>query len=295
MNARQNLLLVSAVFFVSWAAILIRLCDAPALVIAFYRVGIAAVFIFPLVWFKYRPEFILLLKTDWKLSALAGIFLGLHFAFWISSLFYTSVASSAVIVATQPVFALLFSSIFLKEKSDWVTILAILIALLGVYFIAQGDFRLDEKHLTGDLLSLIGAISAAAYLTVGRSMRQRHHFVPYIFVVNLMAALTLAVVVIFSGDSFSPLSGRNLFYFLLLAIIPSLIGHSLYNYLLKYVTAYLVGISILGEPICATLWAFLVFGEVPASTFYWGGGLILLGVVTAVWQEGRVRLKSAPA
>ena len=126
---------------------------------------------------------------------------------------------------------------------------------------------------------------AAAYLTVGRNLRQKFHIAPYIFVVYSVSALTLVLMIIFSGLSFNPLSGQNLFYFFLLALVPTLIGHSLYNYLLKYVTAYTVGISILGEPLGASVWAFLIFAESPAKSVYWGGGLILVGVVLALWSE----------
>lgn len=285
MSVQIYLLLSLAVFCVSWAAIFIRLSEAPALVIAFYRMGIATALLLPLVWWRYKRELRELLSTAWKLSLLSGIFLGLHFALWVSSLFYTSVASSVAIVATQPLFALILSWLFLKEKAHLVTFAAVLLALAGVYLIASGDFQLDRKHLVGDVLSLLGAIMAAAYLTVGRNLRQKFHIAPYIFVVYSVSALTLAIMIIFSGLSFNPLSGQNLLYFFLLALVPTLIGHSLYNYLLKYVTAYTVGISILGEPLGASVWAYLIFAEAPARSVYWGGGLILAGVVLALWNE----------
>ena len=287
MSPKKYLLLLTAVFSVSWAAVLIRLCDAPALVIAFYRMGIAAILLAPIVFWRYSSELKTLLSTGWKLSLLSGIFLGLHFALWVSSLFYTSVASSVVIVATQPLFALILSWIFLKERARLVTLLAILLALVGVYVIASGDFQLDKKHLIGDVLSLLGAIMAAAYLTVGRNLRQKFHIAPYIFVVYAISAVTLAVMIWFLGLSFSPGSNNNLVYFLFLAIVPTLVGHSLYNYLLKYITAYTVGISILGEPMGASLWAFLIFAEAPDRSVYLGGVLILMGVLIALWSERR--------
>jgi drug/metabolite transporter (DMT)-like permease len=290
MSPKKYNLLLTAVFSVSWAAVLIRLCDAPALVIAFYRMGIAAVLLLPIVLLRYTDELKALLSSSWKLTLLSGVFLGLHFALWVSSLFYTSVASSVVIVATQPLFALTFSWIFLKEKAQWLTLLAILLALAGVYVIAAGDFQLDSRHLIGDLLSLLGAMMAAAYLTVGRNLRQKFHIAPYVFVVYLVSAVTLGLMVVLFGHSFAPLSGENLFYFLLLAIVPTLIGHSLYNYLLKYITAYTVGISILGEPLGASLWAFLIFAEAPAEPVYWGGVLILAGVLMALWSERKKRI-----
>ncbi|OGC77476.1 MAG: hypothetical protein A2145_03660, partial [candidate division Zixibacteria bacterium RBG_16_40_9] len=216
-----------------------------------------------------------------KLALLSGLFLGLHFALWVSSLFYTSVASSVVIVATQPVFVALFSLIFLKEKASWLVWSGIFLALMGVAIIGGADFA----NLKGDLLALLGAIMAAAYLTVGRNIRKKFHLAPYIFVVYFVSSLVLAFFILIFGDSFSPLNLGNMGWFLLLAIVPTLIGHSLYNWLLKYIKAYLVGISILGEPIGASIWAFLIFKEIPPSSLFVGAALIIMGVGLALSGE----------
>jgi len=280
---RRILFLILAVFTVSWAAILIKLCTAPPLVIAFYRMFMASVILFPLVFLKHFPALKQLLSEAPKLSILSGIFLGLHFAFWVTSLFYTSVSSSVVIVATQPVFVALFSLIFLKEKATLLVWLGIILALIGVAIIGGGDFA----NLKGDLLALLGAIMAAAYLTLGRNIRKKYDLIPYIFVAYFVSSIVLAFFIIVFGDSFSPLSLKNLGWFILLAIIPTLIGHSLYNWLLKYVKAYLVGISILGEPIGASIWAFLIFKEVPKTSLYLGAVLIILGVILALTGERR--------
>jgi drug/metabolite transporter (DMT)-like permease len=290
MSGRIYLLLLAGVFSVSWAAPLIRMCDAPALVIAIYRMGIASLILLPIVLWRYPQETKHLLSSGWKLSLLSGVFLGLHFAFWVSSLFYTSVASSVVIVATQPLFALTLSWFFLKEKAHLVTFLAIVLALAGVYVVAAGDFQLDKKHLIGDVLALLGAVMAAAYYTVGRNLRRTFHIAPYVLVVYSISAITLAVIVSIYGLSFSPVSDKNIWLLVLLAIVPTVIGHSLFNYLLKYITAFMVGISILGEPIGASLWAFLLFAEVPAKSVYLGGALILVSVVMALWNESRTLL-----
>jgi len=283
---RRILFLILAVFSVSWAAILIKLCTAPPLVIAFYRMFMASVILFPLVFLKHFPALKQLLSEAPKLSILSGIFLGLHFAFWVTSLFYTSVSSSVVIVATQPVFVALFSLIFLKEKATLLVWLGIILALIGVAIIGGGDFA----NLKGDLLALLGAIMAAAYLTLGRNIRKKYDLIPYIFVAYFVSSIVLAFFIIVFGDSFSPLSLKNLGWFILLAIIPTLIGHSLYNWLLKYVKAYLVGISILGEPIGASIWAFLIFKEVPKTSLYLGAILIILGVVLALAAERRQKI-----
>ncbi|MGH7889642.1 MAG: DMT family transporter, partial [Thermodesulfobacteriota bacterium] len=161
--SRRFLFLILAVFSVSWAAIFIKLCSAPPLVIAFYRMFIASVLLLPLVFLKHYPALKQLLVEAPKLAILSGIFLGLHFALWVTSLFYTSVSASVVIVATQPVFVAFFSLIFLKEKANWLVWCGIILALIGVAIIGGGDFA----NLKGDLLALLGAIMAAAYLTLG--------------------------------------------------------------------------------------------------------------------------------
>lgn len=278
---RKAFFLLLAVFSVSWAAIFIKLCSAPPLVIAFYRMFIAAVLLAPFILLKYLSELKQLLAEAPRLALLSGLFLGLHFALWVSSLFYTSVASSVVIVATQPVFVALFSLIFLKEKASFFVWSGIILALLGVAIIGKGDFA----NLKGDLLALLGAIMAAAYLTLGRNIRKKFHLAPYIFVVYFVSALVLAFFILVFGDSFSPLGWKNMGWFLLLALVPTLIGHSLYNWLLKYIKAYLVGISILGEPIGASIWAFLIFGEFPKSSLYAGAVLIIGGVSLALRGE----------
>jgi len=283
---RRILYLILAVFSVSWAAILIKLCSAPPLVIAFYRMFIASVILCPLVFLKHFSGLKQLLNETLKLAILSGIFLGLHFAFWVTSLFYTSVSASVVIVATQPVFVALFSLIFLKERANWLTWSGIILALGGVVVIGGGDFA----NLKGDILALLGAIMAAAYLTLGRNIRKKYDLVPYIFTAYLVSSIVLAIFIVIFGDSFSPLTLENLGWFILLAIVPTLIGHSLYNWLLKYVKAYLVGISILGEPIGASIWAFLIFKEIPQTSLYLGAVLIILGVILALRGERRQKI-----
>jgi len=231
--------------------------------------------------------------TDYKvltgieilLCFLSGIFLGFHFVTWISSLAYTSVSSSVVIVATQPVFVALLTPLILKEKIDLWVFIAILIALTGIFIIAGGDVKIGGENLKGDFLSLIGAIMAALYLTLGRSIRKKLNLLPYIFLVYSISTVVIFIFCIFSGVNFSPVTWKNLILFVLLALIPTLIGHTLYNYILKYVKAHLVGMTILGEPLGATLLAFLILKEIPAITIYIGGVLIFIGIWIAVWRE----------
>ena len=282
---KNYIILLLAVTSVSWASIFIKLAAAPSFIIAFYRMGLASLLLFPFFLKRGVSDYKVLNRKEFLLCFLSGTFLGLHFITWISSLSYTSVASSVVIVATQPVFVALFTPLILKEKIDIWVFVAILIALVGTFVIAGSDIKISQANLKGDILSLIGAVFAALYLILGRGIRRKLNLFPYIFLVYSIATLVIFIFCLFAGLNFSPLSWRNFILFLLLALIPTLIGHTLYNYILKYVKAHLVGMTILGEPLGATLWAYLILKEIPVSTFYIGGILIFIGIWIAVWRE----------
>lgn len=282
---KNYLILLLAVTSVSWASIFIKLAAAPSFIIAFYRMGLASLLLFPFFLRRGVSDYKVLNIKELFLCFLSGTFLGLHFITWISSLAYTSVASSVVIVATQPVFVALFTPMILQEKIDIWVFVAILIALVGTFVIAGGDIKISQTNLRGDLLSLVGAVFAALYLTLGRRIRKKLNLFPYVFLVYSIATLVIFIFCLFARLNFSPLSWKNFILFLLLALIPTLVGHTLYNYILKYVKAHLVGMTILGEPLGATLWAYLILKEIPVSTFYIGGILIFIGIWIAVWRE----------
>lgn len=277
-SARNYMILLLAVFSVSWASIFIKFSSAPSLVIAFYRMGIATLVLLPIVLSGNLRALFDFLQTNYRIAVLSGIFLGLHFATWISSLAYTSVASSVVIVATQPIFAAVFSHFWLKEKINFKLLLGIIIAFVGVLIISQGDLKLSKEYLKGDILSLLGAGMAALYLTIGRKVRQTQNLLPYIFTVYFISTLVLLIFCLVSQKNLYPYPALDFLWFFLLALVPTLIGHSLYNWILKYVKAYIVGVSILGEPVGATIWAYLLLKEIPNTSIYWGGLFILAGV-----------------
>ena len=174
--------LISGVLAVSTGAIFARLAEAPALVIAAYRVGIAALILAPIAWFKARDELSRLSGRDLKLALLSGFFLALHFATWISSLDYTSVANSVVLVNTNPLWVGLLTPLMVKERVKRATIVSIVISVIGGTIIGFGDFATGGKALLGDALALIGSICAAVYLLLGRNLRRHLSLLAYIFV-----------------------------------------------------------------------------------------------------------------
>jgi len=278
--------LIPGVICVSWAAIFIRASSAPAIAIAAYRMLFAAVLLVPPVILFYRHRFSEFSRFTFLLTVLAGFLLGWHFFFWVNSLKYTTIAASVVLVTTQPVFVAVFSKIILKEKIGTRGSIAILLALTGSIVIAGFDLGLEKKYLLGDLLALAGAVMAGTYLFIGRIVRVSVGTTPYITVVYGVSALTLVSILACGGDLLTVYGLRDYGLFLLLAVIPTLLGHSLYNFALKHVPAHKVGLSIVGEPVLATIWAIIVFGEIPRLTTVVGGLIIIGALILAFSQKG---------
>ena len=185
-----------------------------------------------------------------------------------------------ILVTTQPIFVAILGSIFLGERLRALSILGVVVAVSGAIVIAGGDFSLSSNYLKGDILALIGAVMAAAYITMGRQIRKKVELLNYVFYCYSFSALGLLLVVLFSHQPLSGFSAKSYIYFALLGLIPSVLGHTLYNWALKYLKAYLVGICILGEPIGATMLAWLVLNQEPTGFFYIGSALIGIGLLT---------------
>lgn len=229
-----------------------------------------------------RRDLVALFRLQWReqlLCAASGLLLGAHFGVWIASLSFTSTAASVALVATNPVFAGLLAWLFLGEGIARREGIGIAIAALGCIVLAGGDaMRSDHDALIGDGLALAGAITAAAYFVVGRRLRASLPLAAYLAGVNAVAACALLVVV---AATSTPLLGHaNDAYvaMLLLGIVPSVIGHSLLNWSVRRVRVHLVSLAILGEPVGASLLAWMFFAEVPPREALAGGAIILAGI-----------------
>jgi drug/metabolite transporter (DMT)-like permease len=279
--------LALAVFAIAWGSILVRLCEAPPLTIAFLRVAIAALLLAPpaLIARRRRPP----ADRPWGgAAAAAGLLLSLHFAAWIASLSLTSIAASTLLVSTQPIVSVLLSGRLLGERAGARTIGAVLIALGGVGLILWGDLRSGgEERLTGDLLALAGAAAAAGYLVAGRRVRERVPLPTYLAAVNLWAAIGAGGLALLFAQPLLPAARRDLGWCALMAIVPHLLGHGTLNWAVRRLRAYLVNLAVLGEPVLASLYAFLVFGEAPPPTVYPGALLIGAGVALAFREAAR--------
>ena len=285
------LALIIGTMAVSTGAIFARLADAPSLVIAAYRVGIASLILAPVTWWKARDEIVTLSKRDLKLAVLSGFFLALHFATWISSLEYTSVANSVVLVNTNPLWVGLLTPLIAKEKVKRAALISIIISVIGGAIIGYGDFATGGKALLGDGLALAGSLCAAVYLLLGRNLRRKLSLLPYIFICYGSAAVILWVIVLSLGLPISGFSTGTVAAFWGMALIAQIIGHSTYNWALKWLSAGLIAVSLLGEPIGSTILAYFLFDEGLTVYKIVGGGIILSAIYIAASSESRAGKK----
>lgn len=270
---------------VSFASIFIRLAEAPSLVIAAARLTIASLILAPAAFIRGKDELRSLTKGDLLLTLLSGLFLGLHFATWISSLEYTSVASSVVFVSTSPMFVGLASHFLLKERVSRQMFAGIAVSVLGGMIVGYGDFGLGTRELFGDFLAIVGAVAVSVYLLVGRKLRRHVSLLSYIFLVYATAAAFLIVLCLATGHTSSGYPRQTYLMFFLLAVVPQIIGHSSYNWALKYLPATLVGVATLGEPIGSTILAYFILTETPTLAKLGGGVLILAGIYVSSRAE----------
>jgi drug/metabolite transporter (DMT)-like permease len=272
---------------VSTAAIAIRFAqkEAPSLSIAAGRLTLASLLLAPIVLSRHRQELRRLNRSELGRAAVAGLFLALHFASWITSLEFTSVAASVVLVATSSLFVGLLSPLLLKESVAPGMLAGILVAVVGSGVLGLGDVGGGNAPLVGDLLALAGAVCAAGYLMIGRTLRPKLSLFTYIFVVYSVAALLLLIIALASRQPMGGFSSVTYGWIFFLAVGPQLVGHSAFNWALRYLSAAYVTVTLLSEPIVSSLLAWLLLSEPPTALEVLGGGLILVGLLVASRAE----------
>lgn len=287
--SRQHLVLALGVISVSFAAVLIRLADAPPLVIAAYRLCLASLILAPAAWMRSRQELRRLARKDVILAVISGAFLALHFALWITSLSYTSVATSVVLVTVTPVFVAIASYLLFHERLNRQVIAGIVVCLAGAVLIGYGNWQIGSESFFGGVLALLGALAVAGYLLIGRRLRQEISLLSYAFLVYSSAAVMLLVAVLVRGYPVFGYSGDTYLMLVLLAVVPQLMGHMSLVWALRFVSATLVTIAVLGEPVGATALAFVILDEAPTWSEIVGGVLILAGIFVA-FRRGRIEM-----
>jgi drug/metabolite transporter (DMT)-like permease len=195
------------------------------------------------------------------------------------------VDSSVVLVSTHPIFVGIGSWIFLRERLGVKMILGICLSVLGSVFISWGDMSLSEEALFGDGLALLGAMTVAGYFLVGRKMRGGQNLLSYVFPVYATAGLALIVLALLFQNPFFGYAPSNYLLFFLLALIPQLIGHTTFNWALKYIPASLVAVTVLGEPVGSTILAYFILGEKLGLWKALGGLSIFAGIIVALWRN----------
>lgn len=283
--------IIIGVISVALSAIFVKLATADAGVIAFYRMFFSVLLMLPIFLVKYRREILTLGKKDWIFSAIAGVFLAFHFILWFESLNYTSIASSTVLVTLQPIFAFVGTYFFFKERLSFKTILSAVIAITGSVIISWGDFKLSGTAFYGDMLALAGCALITAYLLFGQDVRKRLSLITYTFVVYSISTLTLFFYVLIKGESFGPYSEMDWFWFFMLALIPNLLGHTMFNWAIKWVSTNVISIAILFEPVGAAILAFYIFNETLATSQIIGGVVVIAGILLFVIDGNKLREK----
>jgi drug/metabolite transporter (DMT)-like permease len=283
------LMLAIGVISVSTSAIFVKLATAPAAVIAFYRLFFSVLFMVPFFIFKHVKELRMITKNDWIYSIIAGVFLAFHFILWFESLNYTSVASSTVLVTLQPIFAFVGTYFFFKERLSIAALLSGLLGVLGSVIISWGDFRISGMALFGDILALAACAMVTAYLLVGQSVRKRLSLMTYTFVVYGISSVTLFLYVVLLRYPLYPYPASDWMYFALLALVPTLLGHTLFNWSLKWVSTSTISVSILLEPVGATILAYYILNESVVWTQIMGGCLIVFGIAFYMRSERKMK------
>ena len=272
------------VLAVSAAAIFIRLADAPALAVAFWRNALGVLVLLPLALY-WRETFPRGRTLYYGLAS--GVALGAHFGFWISSLDYTSVAASVVLVCTQPVFVAILAYLFFGERTSPLSFSGILVALAGTAVIVS-DGSAGSATLFGNALAVIGAVMVAVYVLFGRSLRTTGVGVlPYSVVVYASASATLLPAALYAGTPLWGYSGETWFWLSAVTLGPQVLGHTVFNWALRYVEASIISATILAEPVVSALLAWLVLSEKPGLATLAGGAVVLFGLFLLLRGYGR--------
>lgn len=280
-----NLVLLVSIVAVSTASILIRLTDAPPMAIATWRLALSTLMLSPFFLMAGGVSKLHSMRgRDLLLLAGVGLVLAIHFATWITSLSLTSVASSVIFVHIDPIFVALVSHFVLGETVGRRVVLGIVVAFLGASIIAFSDLGAGGGNLTGDALSLVGGVALGTYILAGRRLRQRFDLTTYVTPVYAVSAVVLGIASVAMDTPLTGYDSSVILMFAAIALVPMIFGHTLYNWALKWISAPVVSISLLGEPVGASVLAFIVLGESPNPLALFGGAVTLVGIIVCAYQ-----------
>lgn len=287
-------LLLGALSIASGAILIRKAEGVDPLVIALWRCGLAALLVLPMALRRGATEAPRLVRSDFIWILLAGLSLAAHFATWIESLSHTSVASSTVLVSTTPIWVGLLAPRFTGDRVGRGMGIGIGVCTLGAVALGLSDRGGVERALYGDGLALAGGIFASLFLLFGRKVRQRTSFPRYLALAYGTAALALVPWVVVGGEPVFDHPPRVLLALVLLTLIPQLLGHSSFQWALRWVSAPLVAVSTVGEPVGATLLAWVLLGERPTLGRALAVVILCAGILIAAGGESTGKPEEAP-
>ncbi len=293
------IILLLGIAAASMAAIFIRLAQGegvPSLVIAAGRLLVASLILTPAVIGnpKYLRQIRALSPRELGLVLLSGFFLAVHFAAWVTSLEYTTVLISVVLVTTGPIWVAILEVMFLRARLPRWVVYGLIVALAGGLIIGlSGAAESDGNQLLGGALSTIGAVAVAAYLVIGRKVRATMSLTPYIWMVYGSAMLLLLCAIALTGTQATGYSVAGYGWIVAMGIFAQLIGHSSFNYALAYLPATYISIATQLESLLSTIFAFVIFTEIPAAGQIAGGVIIVCGVILASLGQATMNRKHA--
>jgi len=283
-------LTIGSVLFISFGSIFIRLSSAPALTIAFYRMFFSVLLLLPLMKKRDIQELKNINKRALSLCIFSGFFLALHFATWITSLSYTTVASSTVLVSMHPIIILIIKWLYYKKKIHFKIAIGVFVTFIGSAVISYTGFGIfDSRELLGNGLAFAGAIAVSFYILIGEKVRKEISVNSYTFIVYLMSSFFLLIFVTVGKRPLVGFPLKQWVLFLALAVFCNLLGHSVFNWALGYLDSSLVSIIIISEPIFASIWAIFIFSEMPKVKEIVGGLLIISGIVYYIRTENQLK------
>lgn len=277
---RAYVAVVTAMVSVSIASVLIKWSESEPFVLAAYRLSFTCAILLPyMLWTGGFSSIRSFTRKEAMLVLLSGVALALHFGFWVVSLTLTLVATSVILVTSHPIFVAAVSHFLLHDKVKRIAAFGIALAFTGVIVISIADYSVGTGTLLGDLFAFIGGICAGVYFLSGRVARQTIEIAPYAFSVYGISSVLLFVAAAVAGDVMVVTAPRELTLFLLMAIFPTILGHTMFNYALKKLPAHVISTSVLGEPVGASILAyFLLPDEIPGLAIIVGGALVVLGL-----------------
>jgi len=302
-NLPPVLVLAVGILAVSTSSIMIRYAqsEAPSLVIAAARLSVAAIILGGIVLLRYRNIFKTLAGKQVGILILSGLFLAGHFAAWITSLEYTSIISSVVLVCSTPLWVALFSPMVVKEKPGGLIWLGMVLTFFGAVVVGmssavhftnlglqfEGFGQVNPRAMAGNLLALVGAWSETGYILIGRGIRTKIALVPYTFIVYGSGALIMILTVAILGLKITGYSIQTYGWMAAIAVVPQLLGHTSFNWALGYLNAAFVSVALLGEPVGTSILSYVLLKEIPTVFEAVGGFFILVGIYITSRSEAK--------